>query len=391
MHLSSGAACGTEAVARDGAERSQVHEQTNLFVSGQQGYHTFRIPSLVVTKKGTVLAFCEGRRSSRSDSGDIDLVLKRSLDGGKTWQPMQTVADDGLNTMGNPCPVVDRDTGTIWLLMTRNLGEDHEGKIKDGTSKGSRECWVLESDDDGVTWSKPVEITKTTKAADWTWYATGPGCGIQLRTGRLLIPCDHALADSKLFRSHVIYSDDYGRSWKLGGVIGDHVNECQVVELTDGTLLMNMRNYATDADKKRVHHRTVATSADGGLTWSKPKPDPALIEPVCQAAFLRYTAPPASDKNRLLFSNPASTQRIKMTVRLSYDEGKTWPVAKELHAGPSAYSALAVLPDMSIACLYERGEKHAYETITFARFTLEWLTDAKNSPKRRSAVARPSE
>ncbi|MBI3466077.1 MAG: exo-alpha-sialidase, partial [Planctomycetes bacterium] len=160
-------------------------EQQAVFVAGQEGYHSFRIPALIVSAKGTVLAFCEGRRNSRSDTGDIDLVLKRSFDGGQTWGPMQVVADDGPNTIGNPCPVVDRRTGTIWLPLTRNAGEDTQRQIEAGTSRESRTVWMTRSTDDGATWGRLVEITSSVKAPDWTWYATGPGCGIQLTSGRL--------------------------------------------------------------------------------------------------------------------------------------------------------------------------------------------------------------
>ena len=158
-------------------------------IRGQGGYHTYRIPSLIVTTKGTVLAFCEGRKQSASDAGDIDLLLRRSRDGGKTWSAPQVVWDDGPNTCGNPCPVIDAKTGTIWLLLTHNLGSDSESKIVDGTSKGTRTVWVTRSDDDGATWARPVEITSTVKRPDWTWYATGPGVGISLEertTGRAL-------------------------------------------------------------------------------------------------------------------------------------------------------------------------------------------------------------
>src|SRR5262249_55201068 len=148
------------------------------------------------------------------------------------------------------------------------------------------------------------------------------------------------------------------------GVVGPDCNESQVVELADGSLLLNMRSYQAN------NRRLVATSKDGGVTWSKPVEDATLIEPVCQASIVRYSS---AAKSGLLFSNPASLRREKMTVRLSHDEGKTWPVAKELHAGPAAYSCLAVLPDGGVACLYERGNKQAYETITFSRFSLEWL------------------
>ncbi|MBM4041921.1 MAG: exo-alpha-sialidase, partial [Planctomycetes bacterium] len=156
---------------------------------------------------------------------------------------------------------------------------------------------------------------------------------------------------------------------KLGGTITDKVNECQAVELAEGSLTMNMRCY------QGKNRRAVSTSKDGGLTWTPPVLNEALIEPVCQASFLRYTLAGPQDRNRLLFSNPASTSRVNMTVRLSYDEGKTWPVARTINPGPSAYSCLTVLPDLSIGCLYERGERHAYEKITFARFSLDWLTN----------------
>jgi sialidase-1 len=280
---------------------------------------------------------------------------------------LQVLADDGPNTMGNPCPVQDRDTSTIWLPLTRNLGEDNEAAIKKRTAKGTREVWMMKSDDDGVTWSKPVEITAAVKPADWTWYATGPGCGIQLKSGRLLIPCDHAIAETGLYRSHVFYSDDHGQTWKPGGVIGDRVNECQVVELADGSLLMNLRSYAG----RRC--RAVSTSRDGGLTWTPAADEPALVEPTCQAALIRLAGPRDAARGILAFSNPASPRRERMTVRLSEDEGKTWPAARLVWAGPAAYSALAALPDGRVACLYERGEKSAYEKITFARMTLDWL------------------
>ena len=343
--------------------------QIDIFVSGTDGYHTFRIPALIVTKKGTVLAFCEGRKGGRSDTGNIDIVLKRSFDGGKLWQPMQVVWDDGDNVCGNPCPVVDRDTGTIWLLLTHNLGHDSEREIMDGTSDGSRTVWVTKSTDDGVTWSKPAEITKTTKKPDWTWYATGPGVGIQLAGGRLVIPCDYAVSRTKDYGSHVIYSDDHGKTWKLGGAVQPMCNECQVVELEDGALLLNMRSY------HGVNRRAITKSSDRGITWSAVTHDRTLIEPVCQASLLRYTGKKSHGRSRILFSNPAATKREQLTVRLSYDECASWEVSKVLCPGHAAYSCLTVLPDMNIACLYERGDNNAYEKITFAAFGLEWLTD----------------
>ncbi len=336
---------------------------SDVFVSGQGAYHTYRIPSLLVTRKGTVLAFSEGRRRSASDTGEIDVVLRRSEDHGATWGPTRVVWEDAGNTCGNPCPVVDRDTGTIWLLLTHNLGQDSERDIEEGRSRGTRTVWVSRSDDDGLEWSKPVEITKDVKKPGWTWFATGPGVGIQARGGRLVVPCDAKEAGGRKGVSLVLYSDDHGKEWHPGGGVGDTFGESQVAELSDGRLLLNMRNMNSPR-----RERGVATSADGGLTWSEPRYDPALVEPVCQASLM------AGGPGLLLFSNPASAKsRVRMTVRLSRDDGKTWPAALELHPGPSAYSSLAVLADGRIGCLYECGGKSPYEKIVLDRFGLERL------------------
>jgi sialidase-1 len=341
--------------------------QSTLFAAGKDGYHTYRIPALITTTKGTLLAFCEGRKAGRSDAGNIDLLLKRSLDGGKTWQETQTVWDDADNTCGNPCPVIDAKTGVVHLLLTHNYGDDVEQEIATGKGKGSRTVWHTQSADDGVTWSKPVEITRDVKKPDWTWYATGPGVGIQLKSGRLLVPCDNKVIGTRTHQSHVIYSDDGGKTWKLGGIVGPACNECQAVELADGSVMLNIRSYR--GDKRRL----VAISKDGGETFGELTPDETLIEPVCQASILRHPG----KEGGILFANPASSKRENMTVRLSHDEGKTWPLALNLFPGQSAYSCLTVQSDGSIACLYESGEKHYSHGLTFARFTLNDLSSAK--------------
>ena len=342
--------------------------QTELFRAGDGGYHTYRIPAIITTPEGTLLAFCEGRRNSRNDSGDIDLLVRRSLDGGETWSGVEVIADHGEDTIGNPTPVIDRDTGVVWLLLTKNPGDATGKQLMSGYEAGTRTVWVTHSRDDGQTWAPATEITASTKKPGWTWYATGPGVGIQLRNGRLLIPCDHRKEDSQLSYSHVIYSDDHGEAWQIGGETGAKNNECQLIERWDGSLLLNMRS---NHGKNR---RSLATSDDGGLSWSDFSFDETLIEPRCQASLLRLD-PPGSGGNRVLFSNPASTERENMTVRLSHDDGATWPDAKVLHTGPAAYSSLAVLADGLIACLYERGEQDRYEQITFARFRPEWLAE----------------
>jgi len=349
-------------------------EQIDVYLSGQDGYDTYRIPSVIVTKKGTVLAFCEGRRHSASDSGNIDMLVKRSSDGGKTFSKAQVVWDDGPNTCGNPCPVVERQTGAIILLMTHNRGDDEEGAIIAGKSKGTRTVWKTTSCDDGLSWSKPEEITASTKKAHWTWYATGPGAGIQLKCGRLVVPCDNVEAGTHRQNSNVIYSDDRGATWHVGGYTGPKADECEVVEREDGSLLLNIRNY----DRRHLC-RATAISKDKGLTWTAPAFDEALIEPVCQASIRRYSWAEGGGKSRILFSNPASTkERTDLTVRLSYDEGASWASSKLVYRGPAAYSCLAVARDGTILCLYERGARSAYEKITLARFSLAWLTDGKD-------------
>jgi sialidase-1 len=354
-----------------------VPVRTNVFVSGQGGYHTYRIPSLLVTKRGTLLAFAEGRKGSSSDAGDIDLLLKRSTDQGGTWQPTQTVWDDGANTCGNPCPVVDRDSGTIWLLMTWNRGDDPEPKIIAQQSKDTRRVFVTSSTDDGLTWAKPREITTEVKRTNWTWYATGPGAGIQIERGahkgRLVIPCDHIEAGTRHYYSHVIYSDNHGQAWELGGSTPQHqVNECEMVELTGGRLLLNMRNY-----DRNQRTRQQAVSEDGGLTWAQQRHVPELIEPICQASIRRFSWPDTGRRSVILFANPASTKRELLRIRASFDEGHTWPASRLLDPRPTAYSCLAVLPDGTIGILYEAGAKSPYENLVFARFPLEWLTGSR--------------
>ena len=324
-----------------------------LFASGEYGYHTFRIPAMTVTNNGTVLAFAEGRKNTGSVTGDMDMVLKRSTDGGKIWSPLQVVWDDQENTCGNPAPVVD--------LVTQ---------IIDRTSQETRRVFVTQSTDDGVTWTTPVEITTDVKQENWTWYATGPCQGIQIvhgkYKGRLVIPCDHNEAETKKQFSHVIYSDDHGKTWKLGGTTSvDQLDECTVAEIADGKLLLNMRNY----DRIQKNRKT-AVSSDGGATWTDIKSDEVLVEPICQAAMHRYSFG-RKGKNRLLFTNPASAdKRCNMTLRLSNDDGANWAKTMVLHPGPAAYSDVVRLPDGDIGCFYEAGYDSPYEGIVFEKIKL---------------------
>ena len=214
----------------------------------------------------------------------------------------------------------------------------------------------------------PREISSSAKRDGWTWYATGPGIGIQLRSGRLIIPANHALASTGEHRAHLLYSDDHGATWAVGGVSAAGTNESQAVELADGRLLLNSRNHPA----RPRNFRLVATSDDGGLTLSAPIEDAALPEPPAQASVIRMPAT-GGGNSRLLFSNPSGAKRERMAVRASADEGQSWPVLRVLHEGPAAYSCLVVLDERTLGVLYERGWRSPYERISFARFDLDWL------------------
>lgn len=341
-----------------------------VFTAGESGYTCFRIPAMLVTQSGDLLAFAEGRKNGCSDTGDIDLVMKRSGDGGKSWGPLAVIWNDGDNTCGNPAPILEAESGKLILLSTWNLGEDREREIIDQTSKDTRRIFVLSSDDEGRSWSDPREITRAVKAPTWTWYATGPGSGIQLLhgnyRGRLMVACDHIEAGSKKYYSHVIYSDDQGKTWQLGGTTPlDQVNECEVVERTDGNLLLTMRNY----DRSR-RMRQRALSFDGGSTWKYQGFDSTLIEPICQASIHRLSFP-IQGRSKIAFSNPASKEkRENMTVRISFDEGESWPLAQVLHEGPSAYSDLVALSPTRLGCLFEGGRESPYEGIAYITWEL---------------------
>jgi BNR/Asp-box repeat. len=337
-----------------------------IFRQRYEGYACYRIPALVRAKDGTLIAFAEARRYSCSDIGDIDLVMKRSKDDGKTWGPLEKIWDDGDNTCGNPAPVLDEITGEIHLLLTWNFGTDDISDINKGTSKDTRRVFISSSKDNGATWSAPKEITNTTKRPEWGWYATGPCHGIQLKqgphAGRLIIPCDFIEKGSggRAF-SHVIYSDDHGATWQIGGISPkDKANESTVAELSDGTLMLNMRHTGK--------MRYVATSDDHGITWKNMNTDPRLPDPVCQGSLLSAKV---DDKHTLFFSNLASSERReKITIRMSEDDGANWAKKYEVYSGPAAYSDLIMMNSPEIGILYESGASSPYTGISFKTIPL---------------------
>ena len=338
---------------------------TDVFIADEGGYPIYRIPSLVVARSGAVLAFAEGR-ATRSDHAENDIVLRRSVDGGRTWSAVQVVAEDGANCLNNPCAVVLRESGRVLLMYQRYPKGIHEAQVMAGL-EGDRICrsFITHSDDEGKTWSPPVDITAQVKRPIVaTSIAGGPGVGIQLRhgrhAGRIIMPFNQGpLARCQVY---AVYSDDGGKSWRMGDIAPEgpagRGNEVQMVELADGRVMLNTRGSSGAAFRK------IATSPDGGQTWSELVDDPNLPEPRCQASLIRHG-------DLLLFANPASQKtRSAGTVRVSRDDGRTWPASRELAADSFAYSCLGVLPDGTVLCLFERD---GYRRITLARFAVEWL------------------
>ncbi|WP_170164551.1 sialidase family protein [Sinomicrobium pectinilyticum] len=344
--------------------------KTLVYEEGTDGYQVFRIPAIVKTTAGTLLAFAEARKlKSNGDSGDIDLVVKSSSDNGKTWSDMQMIWDDGLNTCGNPVPIVDTETGRIHLLMTWNHGDDDWGELTSATGKDTRRVYYSWSDNDGQNWTSPEEITSSVKDDTWDWYGTGPVHGIQLQKGeykgRLISPNYFTVRRNGKAESysHVIYSDDHGVTWKSGNPAPKaQSGECTVAEMENGELMLNIRTSAANA-------RRISTSDDGGQTWTDPQTVYALTDPHCQGSMVTSDTTPY----RLFFANAASTERVNMTLKMSEDNGASWPKQKIIHPGPSAYSDLVIISESEIGILYEGGEGRPYESIVFETVPLTEL------------------
>ena len=353
----------------------------DVFKSKAEGYASIRIPAVLVTKPGTVLAFAEGRQKP-SDQAENDIIMKRSTDGGRTWSPLRVLHDDGANSLNNPTVVQERANGRIFLWFQRIPAHLKERSAAIATGVEGTNIYrnfVMTSDDDGVTWSKPLDVTRTTKRPRRaTTIASGPGIGIQLtrgaHAGRLIIPFNEGPYGR--WQNYAVFSDDAGKSWTYGedvpgalvpdgkGGLRSQINEVQMAELSDGSVLLDSRQFAG------AKVRRAALSRDGGRTWSEVRAVPELTDPSCEASILRHSFPGGGKPGLLLHSGPDSTKRERGTIYASRDDGKSWPAKRVLYSGPFAYSVLTRFDDGTVGCLFEADN---YARVVFARFSLEWL------------------
>lgn len=376
----------TTVTAQTTQPKQQMFDVTNLFTAGDSDYATYRIPAITITRKGTIIVGCAARLDGHGDWVNIDTMIRRSTDNGGTWEPAVKVTDVGTSVVDNATFIAMPDRDRVLLMY----------------QVGYAKAYVKTSDDEGATWSEPREITgafetyRSRDRYDWKVIAMGPGHGIVLKNGRMLVPVwlatDHSHRPSV---SSTIYSDDHGETWQAGEIVTQDKPESRnpsenvLIELADGRVMNNIRC------ESKEHRRLVAFSKDGTTQWTTPAPDKQLFEPICMASMARMSLKPDAMKNRILFANPDSEGseaalkkrgafiRKNVTVRLSYDEGQTWPVARVVEPGPSGYSDMAVANDGTVFMALERGDTRGENTFapkffSVARFNLAWLTDGKD-------------
>ncbi|UUO04608.1 exo-alpha-sialidase [Blastopirellula sp. J2-11] len=404
---------------------AQEMTRTDIFTAGEGGYELYRIPGIVVSRSGAILAYCEARKSESGDWGQIDIVMRRSVDQAKTWSPPQKIVDvtgqlavnpaaksqnlDQLdeNTVHNPVAIVDQQTGAIHFLYCIEY----------------MRCFYMRSDDDGVTWTKPIDITATFDQfrPDYNWQvlAVGPAHGIQLEqgpySGRLVVPVWLSLGTGGYGHrpsvTATIYSDDHGKTWKCGEIAVPHTpqflnpNETAIVELSGGKVMLNVRS-----ESKR-HRRLSTVSANGATDWSSPQFDEALLEPICMAGLLRVRDANAGKSNLIVFSNPHNLSRrdgkelpgtlrdrLNLAIKLSEDDGQTWIAHRTLEPGFSGYSDLAQLTSGELLCIYEQGSTNNDNLfrpthLTVAKLDLDWVRGADSSEavetKNETSAQRP--
>ncbi len=321
-------------------------QRQKVFVGNQIG-RGYRIPALIVLPGDIMLAFCESRWDAMADWGNIDIVMRRSLDGGETWGNLQVLQNRGEHTVHNPCPLFDNDTQTLFLPFCVDY----------------KRIFIMDSTDFGITWSEPKELTQEL-GAEGLYCATGPGNGIQMSNGRLIIPAN-------IGGTCVVFSDDNGISWQKGAYVGEG-EEPQVFESVNGSLVINCR-------VGRGGNRLMAWSYNGGEEWEPYYYEEDLPEAGTQASIFRFTNTSTHERSRVLFTNPNRFSRGHFTLRMSYNEGLTWNFSKQIYEGPSAYSSIAILSDYTICILFEAGKYDLRESITFIRVNIDWLTDGQDT------------
>jgi sialidase-1 len=348
-----------------------------VYVSGTEGYKSFRIPAIIKAPNGDLLAFAEGRVHGAGDFGDIKIVLKRSSDNGKTWSPLQIVASNDSLQAGNPAPVVDLTdprfpNGRIFLFY--NTGNGHEGELRKG--KGHRDVLYKTSTDNGKTWSDPVAITTQVNRInqpqinpewnfkeDWRTYANTPGHALQFERGkykgRIYIAANHSSGDPKPelrdYHAHGYFTDDHGATFHLSKTVPfEGSNESTAAELSNNGLMMNSRN-------QTGKYRVVSLSKDGGETWDTTFVDHNLPDPICEGSLLDVGI--KKGESILAFCNNDDTKnRDSLTLRISFNEGKTWKKKFLIDPKNTGYSDIVKLSKKKIGVLYEAD---GYKEIRF--------------------------
>lgn len=353
------------------AHGARLLAHTDVFTSGKDGYHTYRIPAIETAPDGSLLAFAEARKHGMDDPGfgkqEIDLVLKRSTNNGGTWSAMSVIEHAGEYwSAANPATLVDRTNGRVWVFYIRSRPERSTDTARPGTDDMQTQArW---SDDNGRTWSEPIDLTSVGRDMnDATWRASvpGPGGAIQNRAGRLLVPMWKTP-----FANFTIFSDDHGRTWQRSQLVPSKQggDEDQLVELADARILMDFRQNSGP-------HRWFCTSDDAGATWSEPRPGLAVTPVMC--AIERFSAKAeGADRDRIIWTGPKGPDRRRLVIRTSYDEGKSFGNERLISENFAAYSDLTVLKDKTIGVFWERGVERGYQFLTFTRLNLEWLETA---------------
>ncbi len=360
---------------------AKAQKAVNVFTAGEGGFAVIRIPSLIADRSGKLFALAEGRAGGDSDQAANQIILKVSENQGKSWGPLSVVASDGNNSLNNPCTVVDQSTGRLFLMYQRVPSGLNEGssKIEDGfDSPNAYRSLLTWTDNGGKSWQAPMDITRFVKRAQGVkTICSGPGIGIQLtrgkHRGRLIVPFNEGPYGH--WNNYAVFSDDHGKHWRMGNnVPGAHitdnkgrthsqVNEVQMAETSDGSVILSSRQFAG------AHVRKQSISRDGGETWSAVSDAPEIQDPSCMGSLLRYNFS-KHGMGLLLYSGPDSTKRENGTVYTSFDDGKTWPTKRALIAGEFAYSVLIRLPHHQFGCLFEAD---GYRKIQFVTVPESWI------------------